>query len=229
MYFLILTLVAAEQWNYIDSGKDWNDTCSTGKQQSPINIAESLLYKVPDDLYFSVSFDYTPINVIGGFTTDTYLVSGLFGIMSFNQESVTSDNGERGNIQQFHFHSPAENKVLGKSYDLEMHIVMLDLSKKYEYIVFATLFEVGNSKNEFIQQVIDNDGKSQNLDLASTFKVTEVKDFYVFMGSLTVPPCSQNVLWIVNKEIQTINEAQYNFFADKWIDNFNFAQGKASF
>ncbi|MBK7002799.1 MAG: carbonic anhydrase family protein [Rhodoferax sp.] len=43
--------------------------------------------------------------------------------------------------------------------------------------------------------------------------------YYQFMGSLTTPPCSENVLWLVLKQPVSISRAQIRLFTQLYPNN----------
>ena len=49
-----------------------------------------------------------------------------------------------------------------------------------------------------------------------------------YMGSLTTPPCSEVVEWIVIDDPQPISDTQLSFFSSMWASNFNFANGRGN-
>ena len=114
-------------------------------------------------------------------------------------------------------HSPSENTIQGKRYPMELHLV--HASDKGELAVVALMFEAGqqNAKLQHIWDVLPKKtGETRLLkskNTAASF-LPEHLDYYRFNGSLTTPPCSEGVRWLVIKEIQQASQAQIKAFAD---------------
>ena len=93
----------------------------------------------------------------------------------------------------------------GKQYDLVAHMVHKNADGNLA--VVAVLFEEGKTPNKMVQKVIDNVGKS--IDINPGDLLPKHSDHYFhFMGSLTTPPCSENVNWYVMKEVQSATKEQ---------------------
>ncbi|WP_241593496.1 carbonic anhydrase [Rosenbergiella epipactidis] len=114
-------------------------------------------------------------------------------------------------LKQFHFHTPSENRIEGKSFPLEAHFVHSDT--KGHLAVLAVMFDVGE-ENEAFQHIIDQAPTDKNqtqpldkvIDIASLFPTS--KHYYRFSGSLTTPPCSEGVRWLVMKESVSLSLQQ---------------------
>ena len=180
--------------------------CSKGNMQSPINIVASKDINL-DALGFNYNTKST--NVINnGHTVQVNIQKG---------SSVLID-GKSYELKQFHFHTPSENNINGKSYPLEAHFV--HASKDGELAVVAVMFKYGKS-NPIIEKIWSKFplklNHSENLELSANdingILPTD-KDYYKFMGSLTTPPCSQNVKWNVFKTTVTISKEQVKKFFD---------------
>jgi len=110
------------------------------------------------------------------------------------------------------FHTPSENTINGKNFPLEMHLV--HLNKKNEIAVVAIMFEPGKD-DELLTALWKNiplkAGESHKLD-AKALKAmefeSELTSYYRFNGSLTTPPCTEGVRWIVMKNTRHVSQAQ---------------------
>ncbi|KAG8236516.1 hypothetical protein J437_LFUL012802 [Ladona fulva] len=124
-------------------------------------------------------------------------------------------------FHEIHFHwgatnfEPSEHLINGYSFPLEMHLV--HYKKKYETIknakdyndglaIVAYVFEAGDVDNPILQNIIGNlpnipTPSSSPVEL-TPFKISKLapmfnKDFATYQGSLTMPPCSEIVIWIL--------------------------------
>lgn len=197
----------APHWSYDgdEAPQNWSKLsadfhlCEQGKTQSPIDIKDALQVH-PRPL--NVSYGLPPVNVINnGHSVQVNVREGDF---------VTLD-GEKFVLQQFHFHVPSENTLNGKSFPMEAHFVHMDADG--EIAVVAVMFETGaaNAELEKIwQQMPEKTGETVPLKSAVSLTGLLPKDLthYRFSGSLTTPPCTEGVRWVVIKQPQTLSEAQ---------------------
>lgn len=190
-----------EHWADLD---DAYSLCRSGKEQSPIDISSA-----EQSTAGTLKFNYIPtvLSVVNNGHT-------IQANIQQNAGSVTLDSGEY-NLIQFHFHTPSEETIDGKHYDMVAHLVHANDNK--ELAVVAVLFEVG-AENPAIKAMFDalpkEEGKTlegiNGFDPASLLPAN--KDFYSFMGSLTTPPCSEGVHWQVMKTPVTLSQAQLDEF-----------------
>ena len=203
-------------WSYEGEGgtEHWGDLeqgyskCKTGDRQSPVGIA--LTEKTNLD---SINFHYyaTPLKIINnGHTIQINYGSG---------SSITIGN-KKYDLIQFHFHSPSEHKLNGKSYDMEVHFV--HKSEDGKLAVIGVLMEDGKG-NDFIKTLWSNlpkeDGKEYavtDLKINANLLLPKNTAYYNYPGSLTTPPCSEIVNWFVLKTPIEISKAQI----DKFISIF---------
>ncbi|SIR28073.1 carbonic anhydrase [Aeromonas veronii] len=118
-------------------------------------------------------------------------------------------------LKQFHFHAPSENLIEGKSYPLEGHLV--HVSDKGEIAVVAVMFEAGKANPVLAAAwgaLPAKVGETQALkaQLSAEQLLPENRDYYRFSGSLTTPPCSEGVRWLVMKQPVEVSQAQIDAF-----------------
>ena len=118
-------------------------------------------------------------------------------------------------LKQFHFHAPSENLIEGKSYLLEGHLV--HVSDKREIAVVAVMFEAGKANPALAAawgELPAKVGETQALKapLSAEQLLPENRDYYRFSGSLTTPPCSEGVRWLVMKQPVEVSQAQIDAF-----------------
>ncbi len=200
------------RWSYIgDTGPaHWgtlNDKyalCSDGKSQSPVNIAGAHGMGLT-----AIEFSYATAQnleiVNNGHTIQVNYPAGSYVVLT----------GKRFDLLQFHFHSPSENKIEGEHADLVAHLV--HKAADGQLGVIAVLFVVGAEENAILSPVWAamplTKGSS---NLAQAFDINallpEDKGYYNFSGSLTTPPCSENVNWNVLSTRGEVSQAQINAF-----------------
>jgi carbonic anhydrase len=210
--------VSAEEkahWNYDETGHGgpahWGELspeytmCATGKNQSPINLTDM----VESDLSF-ISINYKP----GG---NEVVNNGHAIQVNYEPGSSITVNGHEYELKQFHFHTPSENTINGNSWPMEAHFVHAD--KAGNLAVIALMFRTGEKNNE-LQKAWDlmpgNAGDKAALasNMDADKLLPEDRDYYRFNGSLTTPPCSEGVLWLVMKQDTYVSLEQFNTFAD---------------
>ena len=178
--------------------------CASGARQSPIDIRDGI--KVQLD---SVQFDYKPSSfrvIDNGHTVQVNVAGG-------NSIEVI---GRRYDLVQFHFHRPSEERINGRQFDMVAHLVHKDAEGRLA--VVAVLLDRG-SAHAIVQTVWNNlpleKGEEvparATLDLAALLPVD--RSYYTYMGSLTTPPCSEGVLWMVMKNPVPISPEQIAVFS----------------
>jgi carbonic anhydrase len=140
---------------------------------------------------------------------------------------VTFDDGDTAVFVplQLHFHSPSEHTIDGRHYDLEMHIVHKYKDSGNLGAVVGVFFDTidgGPKENQFIAEISPEYARNQKLSEPSSnsdgyYKVShdvhfskflrsvDFRDFYQYDGSLTTPPCSEGIKWLVIKDVQTLS------------------------
>jgi carbonic anhydrase len=161
-----------------------------GRNQSPI------------DLNTFIDADLEPIKF-------TYSM-GSEVINNGHTIKVSSDSGGRLEVDgksfrllQYHFHAPSENHINGESFAIEAHLVHAD--DKGNLAVVAVMFEEGeeNPTLSHVWQVMPRrvgDKKSLSASVQPYKLLPSDRSYYRFNGSLTTPPCTEGVRWIVMKK-----------------------------
>ena len=199
-------------WGYTGHGgpKEWGGldpafaTCKLGKYQSPIDIRGAKAAALP-----AIQFDYkpSPLKVIdNGHTIQVNYAPG----------STIDVGGSKYELLQFHFHHPSEEKVKGKSHAMVVHLVHKNAEGKLA--VVAVLLDKGGS-SEVIDAIWKNLPKEKekeaavaNVTIDASKLLPAKRGYYAFEGSLTTPPCSEEVRWLVLKTPVKIGTEQVAAF-----------------
>ncbi|MCM8596368.1 carbonic anhydrase [Accumulibacter sp.] len=206
------------QWGYEgDAGPDnWARlspeyaTCASGRRQSPIDIRDGLRVDLEP-----IQFSYRPshFRVIDNGHTVQVEVDG----------SSLSLLGKRYELVQFHFHRPSEERIDGRASDMVAHLV--HKSDDGKLAVLAVLLEKG-SEHPIIQTVWNHLPLEKGEYVAPpdpTIDVAQLlpqdRSYHTYMGSLTTPPCTEGVLWLVLKQRQQISAEQLAIFARLYRNN----------
>jgi len=153
--------------------------------------------------------------------------------LDFKEGSTTVAGGKTYSSKQFHFHTPSEHMIDGITYPMEMHIVNIlkdsGGNKNPQYLVIGLLFKMGH-ENKFIKEFLNNIPKEEGKDtlpsgsvhfedLFMTIPKKEEAGYYSYNGSLTTPPYSETVLWIVKKYILEASPEQISTIEKMEGDN----------
>ena len=187
--------------------------CANGQRQSPINIEEERALQGPAE---ALEFNYTPSNA-------TVVNNGHTIQVDVQGENTLVVRGSRYRLVQFHFHTPAEEQINGKRAAIVAHLV--HRNDEGQLAVVAVLLEPGTA-NPMIDKVwtyMPLDVKDQVRMPAGLLNLNELlpadQRYYQFMGSLTTPPCSEGVLWMVLKSPMSISAAQIKLFTQLYPMN----------
>lgn len=130
--------------------------------------------------------------------------------VAYEPGSTLSLDGKTFQLIQFHFHMPSENQIKGQSYPLEGHLVHADESGNLA--VLAVMFKEGE-RNAVLASLWNAPpavGKKQPVSPSINVRdmLPAELDYYRFNGSLTTPPCSEGVRWLVLKQPIVASHAQ---------------------
>ncbi len=132
-------------------------------------------------------------------------------------------NGTTYSFKQMHFHEHSEHSVDGKHAAMELHLVHED-EQTGSLAVLGVFLEPGK-EHALFGQVLDHLPARKD-HLAQTgirYKLSDwlpaSKAYYTYIGSLTTPPCSQGIQWLIFKEPVQVSEAQIKAFTSKYHHN----------
>ncbi len=186
--------------------------CETGTWQSPINLDMPLYIDTHDDLVFR----YKPLNM-------RVVHDGHSVQMVHHADSVVHWKGRSYQLLQLHFHDPSEHLLEGVPYPMEMHLVHKDAQG--HVLVIGVFLKLGSENQElakagaWIKQRLghrlpeEGEEVSGRLIMDVTHLLpADTSHYYEYEGSLTTPPCTEGVQWVVLKEPIEISERQVDRF-----------------
>ena len=205
--------LASEKWGYSEEkGPDnWGSldpgfgACSGGKNQSPIDVSRTIHAMLPP-----IEFRYR--------TSASEIINNGHSIQAnYASGSSIAVDGHVFELKQFHFHSPSENHINGRSFPMEAHLVHAD--GEGNLAVVAVMFDEGDANPAVAslwKQMPASRGFRSALasDVNASSLLPEDRSYYRFNGSLTTPPCSEGVWWFVMKQPMTLTRAQIELFTD---------------
>ena len=178
--------------------------CGTGQRQSPIDIRGGLAVDLDP-----VKFDYQAARfgvIDNGHTVQANIAPG----------SGIDIGGKRFDLVQFHFHRPSEERIDGRQFEMSLHLVHKD--DQGRLAVVAVLMDKGPSQPA-VQKVWNSLPleKGEELAARTPLELAELlpadRRYYTYMGSLTTPPCSEGVQWVVMRQPVTMSPEQIELFA----------------
>jgi carbonic anhydrase len=184
--------------------------CGAGKRQSPIDIHEGIRVDLEP-----IAFDYRESRfriVDNGHTIQ----------VSVGEGSDLAVMGRVYHLVQFHFHRPSEERVNGKTYDMVVHLVHKD--DEGHLAVVSVLIEKGG-EHPLIQTLWNNLPLEVDQELTPAMAIDlkrllpENRSYWTYMGSLTTPPCTEGVLWMVLKHPMQISPEQIAIFSRLYRNN----------
>jgi carbonic anhydrase len=184
--------------------------CASGKQQSPIDIANA----APKDLS-NIVFHYQPGKV-------NILNNGHTIQVNYDAGSYIEIDGVRFDLLQFHFHAPSEHSIDGKLAEAELHLVHKNAAG--QLAVVGVLIDEG-ADNPVFKSVWDNVPVKSGPVVSLTVQVNaadmlpSMQTTYRYDGSLTTPPCSENVKWNVMLTPIEMSKAQLETFTKLFEGN----------
>lgn len=199
-------------WNYEgEHGPDhWGDldpasrVCSIGTQQSPIVIEDSIEAELP------------PLKFNWARQPDTIVNNGHTIQLNFREGGGLSVGDERFDLVQFHFHHPSEHLIGDKSFSLEAHFVHRNAAGALA--VVGVLIETGKTNPVFAQiaatmPTAEGPPVKAAADIDPNGLLPKKRDYYRYEGSLTTPPCSETVSWLLFADPIEVAEADADAFA----------------
>lgn len=199
-------------WGYDqDNGPDnWANisdeykTCAEGTMQSPIDIKTNDQVMGDD-------------NLIVNYTDTQFVVEDTGHSLEFYDETKSNTityNDTQYNLEQIHFHNQSENTIDGQHYPLEGHFVHSD--EQGNNLVISVMFNIG-AENSTIGDAFEQVTSTITLNPAEL--LPSEQDYYSFIGSLTTPPCTENVQWLVFSNPQQISQEQLTSYQQYYQDN----------
>ena len=118
-------------------------------------------------------------------------------------------------MKQVHFHAPSENTIHKKSFPLEAQFVHVD--NKGNLTIIGVMFKEGNANpaiDKLWSQLPNKKGEPIPIKtrVVPSELMPENRSYYRFSGSLTAPPCTEGVRWILLKTPMTASKTQIEAF-----------------
>ena len=221
---LLAQAAAPAQWQY--SGEygptQWGRMqaayalCDRGRRQSPIDIVATRRQALP-----ALEFQYrsAPLRIVN----DSHTVRVRFANgsrMLIGRESHT--------LQQFHFHVPGGDRVHGEEFAMSMHF--LHKSSAGRLVSLVVLFRLGAENPALAALLPKMPARGQaertlpDTQVDPALLLPAARGYYAYEGSLTAPPCTEGVLWLVMKQPLELSAAQLTRLSQMFPANARPAQ-----
>ncbi|MFA1731176.1 carbonic anhydrase [Xanthomonas campestris] len=202
------------EWGYTgtEGAEHWaelakeNALCGNGQQNSPIDLKDAI-----DATLGKLQLDYGAVPLVVRNTGHSIQ-------LDLHAGGTMRVGGKQYDALQLHFHHPSEHLLNGRRFPMEAHIVHQGPDGTLG--VLAIFFETGKANPAF-QRVLDampND-KNQTRQVADALvrasdflPPATQRSFYRYEGSLTTPPCSETVDWVVLSQPVQVSREQINAF-----------------
>jgi carbonic anhydrase len=189
------------KWGDLDAA---SKACSIGAQQSPINIVAPIRSQLP------------PLKPNWAKGADTIINNGHTIQLNFAEGSTLNVGDAKYKLVQVHFHRPSEHMIAGKSYPMEAHFV--HRADSGALAVVGVLMSTGKANAAFAKVAATMPAKEGPAVKAEAgFNPNDMLPrkltYYRYPGSLTTPPCSETVEWLLLTNPITVVESDVAAFA----------------
>jgi carbonic anhydrase len=185
--------------------------CESGQRQSPIDIRETTRQTLP-----ALTFHYAPAPL--KLADDGHTVR-----VRFPKGSTLQIGNERYNLQQFHFHTPGGDKIAGEEFPMAAHL--LHKSPSGQLLAVVVLFRIGQ-ENALLKTLLpliparaDGDHLHADVLVSPSALLPASRSYFRYTGSVTGPPCTEGVAWIVLKQPILLSSEQLARYRARFADN----------
>ena len=215
--------IAPPRWGSLSP--EWR-ACAEGRNQSPVDLGGFVEAQLPalEFKYASVGVNIVnnghavQINYAKGsqIQADGHQHAPYANMVPYAPGSALTHDGRTFELKQFHFHSPSEHTLNGKSFPMEMHLVHAD--KDGNLAVVSVLMSEARADNPVLSKLWakmpakPGDKNTLQAKVNVMDLLPKSKDYYRYSGSLTTPPCSEGVRWYVMKQPASVSKAQVETF-----------------
>ncbi|KAL6555375.1 hypothetical protein OROGR_006633 [Orobanche gracilis] len=192
---------------------EW-ETCKNGKLQSPIDLNEDRVMVLPALGRLQITHKQAPAIIRNrGHDIMVAWEDDAGGIMI---------NGTEYKLQQCHWHTPSEHTLNGKRFEMELH--MVHKNSRGQTAVISIMYKSGRPDPflaTLLQSIrdVDREGKSVGVVDPRKIKFGNGK-YFRYIGSFTVPPCTEGVIWTILKKVRRVSCEQIGVLKSAVHDGF---------
>ena len=192
------TQASDEGWGELSAN---NAACEIGTSQSPINISYTTIADLP-----KLKFDYRLSNSHIENKENTLVITP-------DEKNTLSVDGHDYQLKEIRLHSPSEHTVLDKPYALEIHLIHKD--GKGQILIVAVFSEADEEQDNEAFAMLSEHLPGNTTEISETvLNITKLlpkkMGYFSYTGSLTWPPCTENVQWRVLKNPISFTSQQFH-------------------
>ena len=209
---------AAHHWTYAgrDGPSHWAEldpkfvACAAGKAQSPINIRTRDVHR---ERLPPLIFDYRP--------TSLHIIDNGHSIQVDVDPGSSLRIGDKlYRLVQFHFHHPSEERIDDTGAELDMHLVHRDPEGNLAVVAVQLNPGTANSMVDAMWNHLPKQ-KEHKADFPDVLinpaaLLPADRGYFTYTGSLTTPPCSEGVRWIILKAPSSLSKGEIAAFAARY-------------
>ena len=190
-----------DNWGALDAA---SRTCSTGSQESPLDLTDA------------IDAPQAPLIVSWPKGPDTIVNNGHTIQLNFTANDTLAVGSRRYGLVQFHFHHPSEHTIEGMRFPMEAHFV--HRNDAGVLAVIGVLMTTGKPNAAFAKLVatmptVENAPDKVDAGIDCNALLPAKRDYYFYEGSLTTPPCSEVVNWLLLTDPIEVDAADVASFA----------------
>ncbi|KAF3320739.1 alpha carbonic anhydrase 1 [Carex littledalei] len=221
LYFSLIALASSEQsmrFGYIGEmgPSHWGNLspdfamCSKGKHQSPINIEKK-------HVVYNPKLEPLQMHYV---TSNATLVDNQINVLVRYNNSMDfiKADGKKYTLKQMHWHSPSEHTIDGERFDVELH--MVHKNDEGNITVVAILYRYGRhdpfldkikSKVDEFAKAVHTSGEQAQIQIGQVHMTPlrrHCHKYFRYAGSLTTPPCTENITWHILLKVREMSRGQ---------------------
>ncbi len=204
-----------KHWSYTSgiTPAKWGEvspTCATGKDQSPIALSST---------HVKAQTPPTPLEFSWSKSTGELVDTGHSYQVNLPPGNSITYGGTKFELLQFHFHTPSEHTLNGKAAPMEVHFV--HKSAEGKLAVVGILLAHGTAPSPFapVLTALPPSGEKKSVEVDLPAMLPKSHAHFLYDGSLTTPPCSEGVQWIVLRTEEPLSGAEIDAFRKKYAKN----------
>ena len=164
-------------------------TCADGTHQSPVNIDTAGVARMPSlAVHYKVSLVHLDV--------DGQLVRATYG-----EGSYITIGKERFDLRHFDLHTPSEHRIAGRDFPMEIQFVHENAQGRKAIV---SVLSVAGEDNLAARELLERLPEAPHGRMGDPRILMNARDllpentrYFRYTGSLTKPPCTEEVDWFV--------------------------------
>ncbi|KAJ6300560.1 hypothetical protein OIU76_021369 [Salix suchowensis] len=190
------------------------EACGKGQMQSPIDVLDRRVEVFPNLGKLRRDYQAAPAAVKNRGHDITVIWKGDAGKITINDTDYQ--------LQQCHWHSPSEHTFNGSRHDLELHLV--HYSSQGGIAVVAIVYKFGRPDrflSKLLRHVNHVTHREREIGIVNPGDIKfGSRKYFRYIGSLTVPPCTEGVIWTIVVKVRTVSREQVRALRDAVHDGY---------